>query len=135
MNFDLDYAYLTREVIALTNGNAKQKRKNYKKFNEIGLDGEMTDVLDISDPSSDMFDGEADALRDQIDIMQTEQEIERDKEAFTRIYEQQGAKPKTKLKGSSTPQDELKVGESSAPQDTRQVLKSDDKGLAKQNRR
>ena len=71
-----------------------KKRKNFKKFNEFGLDWEMTDVLDISESSSDMFDGEADALRDQnetlqIDITQTEQEIERDKEALTKIYEQQ----------------------------------------------
>ena len=71
-----------------------KKRENYIQFNEVGWDGEMTDVLDISESSSDMFDGEADALRDQnetlqIDITQTEQEIERDKEALTKIYEQQ----------------------------------------------
>ena len=96
----------------------------------------MEDVLDISDPSSDMFDGEADELRDQIaalqlNITQTEQEIERDKEALKKVYELQGAKPKKTSKDSSTPLDK-REDDSSAPEDTRQVvLKSREKELAK----
>ena len=115
-----------------------KSRKNNRKNNEFGFGEESFDdyILDVTDPASDMFDNEvkdkgADDLRSQIqalqvNISQTEMEIEQDKIKLDKIFEKQAAKPK--IKKSSTPHDVgTKMVESSVPTtrtDVRKVVKS-----------
>ena len=97
-----------------------KKRKDYKKIHDFGFQSsdESEDILEVSDPNSDIFDNEneaksvsvgikadkVDKIRKEIealtlDITQTERELEQKQQT---LYDKQGARPKTK---SSTPLD------------------------------
>ena len=106
-------------------------RKDYKKINDYCFD-EQSDILDISDPASGMFDteiegegvagiqGQIEALK--LDITNTEKEIIQDeKKLKKKLYDSQGANPKvvvakvkpsTPLKGIRKNSEEVKPGKS-----------------------
>ena len=77
-------------------------RKDYKIINDYGFD-EQSDILDISDPASGMFDteikgegvaglqGQIEALK--LNITNTEKEIIQDEKKLKKLYDSQGAKP------------------------------------------
>ena len=98
-------------------------RKDYKKINEYGFD-EQSDILDILDPASGMFDteiegeglqGQIEALK--LDITNTEKGIIQDEKKLKKLEDSQGAKPKVVV---------AKAKSSTPLKDIRQIVKSDD---------